>query len=169
LARVLEVVDVVPEPAEPERVLQVVPGDAAETGMLGDQPGDDDAERGAGHRAQPARTGSGGTLRAATRPSPTSSHASQTRRVERPWAIMIVVRPAIRRSIESMIWASARTSTELVGSSRIRIGASFRNARASAMRWRSPPESRIPRSPTSVSYPSENVRTKSSAFAARAA
>ena len=35
---------------------------------------------------------------------------------------MNVVRPCISRSIASMISASVRTSTELVGSSRIRIG-----------------------------------------------
>ncbi len=37
-----------------------------------------------------------------------------------------------------MIAASVSTSTALVGSSRIRIGASFRKARASEIRWRSP-------------------------------
>ena len=38
-----------------------------------------------------------------------------------------------------------------VGSSRIRIGASLMNARATQMRWRSPPESCAPRSPNCVS------------------
>ena len=64
---------------------------------------------------------------------------------------MTVVRPCISRSIASMIAASVVISTELVGSSRMRMGASFRKARASEMRWRSPPERRMPRSPTGVS------------------
>ena len=79
--------------------------------MLGDQAGDDDAERGCGHRRLSPRlaragTGSGGASRTATRPSPTSSHASQASSVLRRWAIMNVVRPSIRRSIASMIGAS---------------------------------------------------------------
>jgi hypothetical protein len=41
-------------------------------------------------------------------------------------------------------------SSALVASSRMRIGASRRKARAMAMRWRWPPESWSPRSPTSV-------------------
>ena len=43
------------------------------------------------------------------------------------------------------------TSTELVGSSSIRMGESLRKARAIEMRCLSPPERRIPRSPTWVS------------------
>ena len=38
-----------------------------------------------------------------------------------------------------------------VASSRIRMGASARKARAIATRWRSPPDSFTPRSPTIVS------------------
>jgi hypothetical protein len=62
--------------------------------------------------------------------------------VPRQWAIMKVVRSCISRVIASMITASVLVSTELVGSSRMRIGASLRNARASDMRWRSPPSPR---------------------------
>ena len=47
---------------------------------------------------------------------------------------MKLVRPCMRRSIAAMITASVSTSTELVGSSRIRMGASFKNARASEIR-----------------------------------
>ena len=43
--------------------------------------------------------------------------------------------------------ASVSTSSALVASSRIRIGASLRMARAMARRWRSPPDSEAPRSP----------------------
>ena len=49
LARVLEVVHVVAEIGEPEGILYVVPADAPEPGVLGDQAGDDDAEA-VGHR-----------------------------------------------------------------------------------------------------------------------
>ena len=64
---------------------------------------------------------------------------------------MIVVRPSISRSSASRITASVRESIDDVGSSRIRIGASRRNARATAIRWRSPPEIFAPRSPSIVS------------------
>ena len=47
--------------------------------------------------------------------------------------------------------ASVFESIEEVGSSRIRIGASLRKARATQIRWRSPPEICAPRSPNSVS------------------
>ncbi|MNL64883.1 hypothetical protein D3C87_1891470 [compost metagenome] len=72
------------------------------------------------------------------------------RTVDRRCAITIVVRPSIRRSIACWISASDSESRLEVASSRIRIGASARKARASATRWRSPPESLMPRSPTSV-------------------
>ena len=46
---------------------------------------------------------------------------------------------------------SCEASTDAVASSRIRIGASLRSARAMANRWRSPPDNFCPRSPISVS------------------
>src|SRR5680860_193430 len=98
-----------------------------------------------------------------------SSRTSQAARVPRRWAIMKVVRPDISRSIASMMAASVRTSTELVGSSSTRIGAFLRKARASEMRWRSPPDRVIPRSPTIESYPSGSFVMNSCALAARAA
>ena len=61
---------------------------------------------------------------------------------------MNVVRPAISSSSASRITSSVFESIEDVGSSRIRIGASLRNARATQIRWRSPPESWAPRSPS---------------------
>lgn len=85
------------------------------------------------------------------------------------WAITIVVFPIISCCMASMIAFSVTTSTELVGSSRTRIGASLRNARASEIRWRSPPDRRIPRSPTCVLYPSGSIITNWWALAAWAA
>ncbi len=76
---------------------------------------------------------------------------SAWRIVESRCAIMNDVRPAMRRSSESRITASVFESIEEVGSSRMRIGASLMKARATQMRWRSPPESWAPRSPSSVS------------------
>jgi hypothetical protein len=89
--------------------------------------------------------------------------------VFRRWAIVIVVRPSTSRSIASRIVASVATSTEDVGSSRTSTGASLRKERAGEIRWRSPPESRMPRSPTIVSYPAGSASMKSWAPAARAA
>ena len=42
-------------------------------------------------------------------------------------------------------------SAALVASSRMRMGASFKMARAMAMRWRWPPDTRLPSDPISVS------------------
>ena len=71
--------------------------------------------------------------------------------VDSRWAITKVVRPCI--SVLSAFWmrASVTESSALVASSRIRIGGFFSSARAIARRWRSPPDSVMPRSPTSVS------------------
>ena len=63
----------------------------------------------------------------------------------------MVVRPAISRSSAACTCASLSVSSALVASSSSRIGAFFRKARAMAMRWRWPPESRAPASPTRVS------------------
>ena len=65
-------------------------------------------------------------------------------------AKMRVVRPCISRSSACWITASFSASTADSASSRIRIGASRSSARAIAMRWRWPPESLMPRSPTTV-------------------
>ena len=67
------------------------------------------------------------------------------------WAMISVVRPSMSLRSASLITASLWASTLDSASSSTRIGASFRIARAMAMRWRSPPESRTPRSPTTVS------------------
>ena len=52
--------------------------------------------------------------------------------------------------VESCSWIASSTSLSSaeVASSSTRIGASFRMTRASATRWRWPPESFTPRSPT---------------------
>ncbi len=78
---------------------------------------------------------------------------SQCSIVDSRCAITIVVRPCISSSSAAWISRSDSVSSAEVASSRIRIGASFRIARAIAIRWRWPPESRIPRSPTTVSKP----------------
>src|SRR5216683_238629 len=89
--------------------------------------------------------------------------------VERRCAITNVVRP--RRRVRKPSWMAASLSESRleVASSRIRIRGSARIARAIETRWRSPPESFTPRSPTSVSYPCSNRRTKSSQWAMRPA
>mmetsp|Transcript_45789 Transcript_45789/g.133337 ORF Transcript_45789/g.133337 Transcript_45789/m.133337 type:complete len:97 (+) Transcript_45789:289-579(+) len=60
---------------------------------------------------------------------------------------------------------SASTSKELVASSRIKIGASFKMARAIVNLCFCPPESCEPRGPTSVCKPSGNFWTNSQASA----
>ena len=79
-----------------------------------------------------------------------STISSASAIVERRWAMMNVVRPAIASSSPSLIRRSVEASTEEVASSRIRIGASRSSARAMAMRCRWPPDSAAPRSPMRV-------------------
>ena len=74
--------------------------------------------------------------------------------VDRRWAMTIAVRPASSRSRPCSIRRSVRTSTFEVASSRIRIRGSASSARAKATICRSPADSDVPRSPTSVSTPS---------------
>ena len=71
--------------------------------------------------------------------------------VARRCAMTIVVRRAISFSSACCTSSSLAASSELVASSSSRIGGSLRIARAIAMRWRWPPESRMPRSPRNVS------------------
>ena len=71
--------------------------------------------------------------------------------VDSRWAMMNVTRPRIRRSRASISIDSVSASSAEVGSSRIRIGASFKNARAIDIRCFSPPDSVPPRSPMTVS------------------
>ena len=84
------------------------------------------------------------------RPRSRMTSRSMRRTVESRCAMTIAVRFSI--SVQSASWMSISLSesSELVASSSTRIGASFRIARAIAMRWRWPPESFTPRSPTSV-------------------
>ncbi len=83
------------------------------------------------------------------------------------WATMIHV----WRSWASASWIrrSVATSTALVLSSRMRIGACFTSARAIARRCFCPPDRFTPRWPTIESYPSGRSRMNGSACAAIAA
>ena len=81
-----------------------------------------------------------------------------------------VVRSRMSRASASWIRRSDSVSRALVASSRIRIGAFFRIARAIAMRWRCPPESNAPPSPTLLSQSAgQALAMNSSALAASAA
>ena len=82
---------------------------------------------------------------------------------------MSTVRPFISRSSASITSFSDSVSSAAVGSSRMRIGALRMIARAIPIRWRWPPESVSPRSPTIVLYPSGIFAMNSSAFASFAA
>ena len=63
----------------------------------------------------------------------------------------IVVRWWLTRSSERWIAASVSLSTAEVASSRTKMEGSRTSARAIVSRWRWPPDSRTPRSPTCVS------------------
>ncbi len=65
-------------------------------------------------------------------------------------ATISVVRPAFTSSSPSRIAASVWVSTAESESSKIITGASFMIALAMAVRWRWPPESVTPRSPSRV-------------------
>ena len=71
--------------------------------------------------------------------------------VESRCAIAITVLPFISSSRLDWIAASTSESSAEVASSSTRIGAFFRITRAIATRWRWPPDSFTPRSPTCAS------------------
>ena len=81
----------------------------------------------------------------------------------------MVVRSMEIFSSERWMAASVSLSTDEVASSSTRIGGSFSTARAMEIRWRCPPDSFWPRSPTMVSYPFGSPMMKSWASAMVAA
>ena len=120
-------------------------------------------------RPRSSRAGRRGLPRAAIRPSSITTISSASAIVERRWAMITVVRSRIASRRPSRICASVVASTDAVASSRIRMRGSTTSARAIATRWRWPPESVIPRSPITVSYPSGSCAMNSCACASRAA
>ena len=90
--------------------------------------------------------------RAATRPSSSTTISSASAIVESRWAMMIVVRPA-HRLAQAEPDARLRAWRRPTPSRRRGSGCAGRrrSARAIAIRWRWPPESVMPRSPTTVS------------------
>ena len=81
--------------------------------------------------------------------------------VESRWAMTKVVRSAISRSMPCSMCFSVRVSTELVASSRIRIGALETAARAMFNSWRCPWLKFAPSPSSIVSYPSGSAMMKS--------
>ena len=71
--------------------------------------------------------------------------------VDKRWAMAMVVRPLTKLSSAFWISFSVSVSTAEVASSKIKMRGSINSARAMLMRWRSPPDSPWPRSPTSES------------------
>src|SRR6267378_2273505 len=102
-------------------------------------------------------------------PSSRTRILSARRIVASRCAITKVVRPTIRLASAFCTNISDSASSSDVASSRIRMGESFKMARAMAMRCRWPPLKRVPRSPITVSYPCGNSVMKSCASAAWAA
>ena len=79
------------------------------------------------------------------------------------------VLPRVSRAMDCWMRSSFSGSVKAVASSSTTMGASFRMARASAMRWHSPPARYTPRAPTTVSSPCGSFATMSSHCAACAA
>ena len=75
---------------------------------------------------------------------------------ERRWDTIIVVAPCVKSRIFDNILSSVSASKLENASSNTRIVGLISNARAIAIRWICPPESDIPRSPTTVSKPFGN-------------
>ncbi len=94
---------------------------------------------GSARSSPPARRGSRSRR---SRPSSSTTMRSACRTVDSRCAITIVVRPAISRAVACSTPRSVATSSALVGSSMIRIGASLSSARAIDSRWRWPPDKR---------------------------
>jgi hypothetical protein len=69
----------------------------------------------------------------------------------RSWVMLMQVLPDMRRSSASRTFSSLSTSSPVIGSSRIKMGALRTRQRAMARRWRWPPESVAPRSAITVS------------------
>ena len=106
---------------------------------------------------------------AATRPASINTTLSAIAMVPGRWAITIVVRPSITVSIAARISCSFDGSTALVASSSTSTLGSLTSALAIAIRWRWPPDSENPRSPSTVAYPSGRSSMKSAAPASSAA
>ena len=86
-----------------------------------------------------------------TCPASSTAIRSARARLERRCATSRVVRPAVSARSVSWMAASVEVSTADVASSSTSTRGSVSTALASAIRWRCPPDSVSPRSPTSVS------------------
>ncbi len=99
--------------------------------------------------------------RSTTRPSSRTRISSTWSRPARRCVIRSVERPAVRAS-RSAVRASAPAGSRCsTGSSRMRMEKSARRARATATRWRCPPESRKPAGPTLVPSPAGSPASQS--------
>ena len=107
--------------------------------------------------------------RSTIRPCSTTAISSAARMVESRCAMTIAVRPARASASAACTAASDSESRCAVASSRITTRGLASSSRAIVSRWRSPPESRYPRSPTTVSRPSGSVSSRSPSRARRSA
>ena len=94
--------------------------------------------------------------RSTTVPPSTTRMTSASRTVDSRWAMTRDVRPSRARARASWTAASDSESRCAVASSRITTDGAFSRSLAIASRCFSPPDSRYPRSPTTVSRPSGN-------------
>ena len=111
-------------------------------------------------RRRPGRARSSAWVPSSTiRPSSRTTMRSSPAATRSRWVMTSVVRPWMRARRRSRIIASVSASTAAKASSRMRIRGSRRRARARVARWRCPPESVRPRSPTRVSQPPGKLAT----------
>ena len=76
--------------------------------------------------------------------------SSVSRMVDDRWAMRRTARSSISAPSATCTSCACSSSSADVASSRTSTGASLRKARAIAMRWRCPPDNRVPRSPHTV-------------------
>ena len=101
-----------------------------------------------------------------TRPWSSTTIWSESTTVESRCAITSSVRSSATASIASRSSCSLTPSSEAVDSSSSRMGGAASSARAIARRWRSPPESMTPSSPTAASSPAGSRSSTSPRFTA---
>jgi iron complex transport system ATP-binding protein len=100
----------------------------------------------------PAATSASCVPISATRPPLSTTSRSAVRIVDSRWAITSTVLPRRASAIAAVSSSSLSASRFETGSSMTRIGLSLRTARASAIRWRWPPDSFAPRSPNAIRW-----------------
>ena len=164
-----------PPPARPDEAPIVAPivapDDGPDVGSLGSGPvsGSSTVSASSTRYSRDRAMSSSCVPESRTLPFPMTTTRSANESVERRWATNNTVRSAITDRSASCTDCSVRVSSADVASSSTRTRGSVMSARARASRWRCPPDSVRPCSPTTVSYPLGSSMMNSCAWAAPAA